>query len=292
MTTEIRTLAVETDTELFPFESEIFMLEYGIRKARKSMSATGYRRPTPLMIESYEEQILKAQVRIEELTPLAAPLQAIYAANLWTRFILVPAGHLHRGTGCSTLRWNTERYALPEYSGADETEIVGLAGERACTVCFPSAPVDRPSMLPVDVAAREAAAKERAEKAAKLTADAHKFMSDDRKPVKIAGERFMTIRGAENRVGWLVECAIRSLSYEPADEAHRLQLIGNAASDMREAREVAQAVEQRTAQFGDPKLAQELLSKKYAAKRKEAIKNGWAAENIVSFDSLLALGEN
>jgi hypothetical protein len=62
----------------------------------------------------------------------------------WTRAFLVrnAGGHVHSSMSCSTC-FDTTVYAwLPEYSGHDEAEIVDAAGEKACTVCFPSAPVD------------------------------------------------------------------------------------------------------------------------------------------------------
>lgn len=60
----------------------------------------------------------------------------------WTRAYLVAGGHVHRDTNCRTLRFDTRVSWLPEVSGLPEVEIVELAGERACTVCYPSAPVD------------------------------------------------------------------------------------------------------------------------------------------------------
>jgi hypothetical protein len=43
---------------------------------------------------------------------------------------------------CTTCYPTTVFAWLPDYSGADEDRIVEDAGERACTVCYPSAPVD------------------------------------------------------------------------------------------------------------------------------------------------------
>ena len=62
----------------------------------------------------------------------------------WTRAFLVDNtnGHVHRNRHCTTC-FPTTRYTwLPDYSGADENKIVEDAGEAACTVCYPSAPVD------------------------------------------------------------------------------------------------------------------------------------------------------
>lgn len=62
----------------------------------------------------------------------------------WTRAFLVrnAGGHVHSSMTCSTCFDTTVYVWLPEYSGHDETEIVDAAGEKACTVCYPTAPVD------------------------------------------------------------------------------------------------------------------------------------------------------
>lgn len=62
----------------------------------------------------------------------------------WTRAFLVTnaGGHVHKDMNCSTCFPTTRYHWVTEMSGRDETEIVDAAGERACTVCYPSAPAD------------------------------------------------------------------------------------------------------------------------------------------------------
>lgn len=97
----------------------------------------------------------------------------------WTRYFLVnnADGHVHSSTTCSTCRPATAFKWLTEQSGMTAAELIELAGEGACTVCFPDAPVDtlrRPSAFRSDVdvardaarAEREAARAARAKKAA------------------------------------------------------------------------------------------------------------------------------
>jgi hypothetical protein len=60
----------------------------------------------------------------------------------WTRAWAVVGGHIHSSRSCHTCFPTTRFQWLPQVSGMDEAEIVELAGERACTVCYPSAPVD------------------------------------------------------------------------------------------------------------------------------------------------------
>lgn len=62
----------------------------------------------------------------------------------WTRAFLVDNtnGHVHSSMNCSTCH-PTTRYAwMTDYSGGTEEAVVEDAGKRACTVCYPSAPVD------------------------------------------------------------------------------------------------------------------------------------------------------
>lgn len=59
----------------------------------------------------------------------------------WTRYIVVPGGHFHKHRGCGSIRWTTSTVWTPEHSGLTEDEIVAKLDERACTKCFPNAPV-------------------------------------------------------------------------------------------------------------------------------------------------------
>jgi len=160
-----------------------------------------YVKRNPARRTELEKTITDAKSAIAILDKKAQPLEAIYHANPWTRFFLVPGGHLHRSRRCSTLRWNTVLYWLPEYSGKTEADIVALAGEKACTVCYPSAPVDRPSQLPIHK-------KERAEKAAEEQAKAEARAAKLVKAINADGsewkmrehgmwENFKTIRAVE-----------------------------------------------------------------------------------------------
>ncbi|AHB79571.1 hypothetical protein PBI_VALIDUS_41 [Mycobacterium phage Validus] len=60
----------------------------------------------------------------------------------WLRFFLVQDGHIHRSTGCSSLRPTTRIGWLPNLSGESEAEAVAEHGAMLCTKCFPSAPVE------------------------------------------------------------------------------------------------------------------------------------------------------
>jgi hypothetical protein len=134
-----------------------------------------------------------AQAEYEEAYKVIRSLDAEYLRRGgWTRAYLVDNadGHVHNTERCSSFRMNTRYHWLTEQSGKPEAEIVELAGERACTICYPSAPVDvlsRPSKLegPAQAAAREAAEVRKTEKAARDAKKAEKAIANpDGSPLK------------------------------------------------------------------------------------------------------------
>lgn len=62
----------------------------------------------------------------------------------WSRFFMVPGGHIHASLSCKTcnrLGRDTAFTWLPHLSGRTEAEAVAEFGPVLCTVCFPSAPL-------------------------------------------------------------------------------------------------------------------------------------------------------
>jgi hypothetical protein len=133
----------------------------------------------------------------------------------WTRAYLVITngkGHVHRSMSCSTCYVTTQFGWLTECSGMNEQEIVDAAGERACTVCYASAPVelrlDRKTTLFSEDEKRKAAERaEREEKrrqadAAKITVEG--YIDFGRSQTKV----FKTVRAVTNAIaselGYLV----------------------------------------------------------------------------------------
>ncbi len=95
---------------------------------------------SPADIDTRRDEIFGMMARLQ--AELAGLDKEFTRRGGWTRAYAVPGGHIHSSVACSTLYPTTVRYSLPQVSGMTETEIVNLAGERACTVCYPSAPVD------------------------------------------------------------------------------------------------------------------------------------------------------
>ena len=134
-------------------------------------------------VEMYQRRIVKLEIALTEATlelrcirNEAKPMEAEFAARGgWTRAFMVrnTNGHVHSTMNCSTCFPTTIFGWMPEWSGRNQEEIIDAAASSACTICFPDAPVDKPSIMELaDVKAareeREAAKAERdAKKAAK-----------------------------------------------------------------------------------------------------------------------------
>ncbi|QIG58183.1 hypothetical protein SEA_SKOG_31 [Gordonia phage Skog] len=199
--------------------------------------------------------IVEIDTRIAELSAEVARIEAILGQARkvlavetdkyegWSRYYLVTGGHLHASTNCSTCFVTTEFQWLTDLSGLSRKEIVELAGERACTVCFPDAPVEarsRKSVLFTDEekAAEVARQVARQERAAKAAEKATKEVLDP----ETGKQLFKTERTAENELGSKLEDAHRSLVWEAESADHRAQLTTLAVERADEAKKIAAAL--------------------------------------------------
>lgn len=114
----------------------------------------------------------------EALARLDAAQDAVYALNQgvykkfkaeedrrggWDRAFLVTDGHVHSTRSCFTCSLTTRFVRMFEYSGMSEAEIIKAASDRACTFCYPNAPVAKGEKVPKSVMLTPEE-KERAEK--------------------------------------------------------------------------------------------------------------------------------
>lgn len=92
---------------------------------------------------SFEEGKAQAEAAIAGLEADAAPYEAEFdRRGGWTRYLVVPGGHLHFRS-CHTLTpGRTMVGQTAEASGLDQAEVVGKYNATACTHCFPDAPVE------------------------------------------------------------------------------------------------------------------------------------------------------
>lgn len=91
-----------------------------------------------------QEELENLRDRIGQIRREAGPYQAEYLRRPWSRAFLVVTngqGHVHSSMSCSTCYPTTRYHWMVEYSGKTQDEIVEAAGERACSICYPDAPV-------------------------------------------------------------------------------------------------------------------------------------------------------
>lgn len=130
----------------------------------------------------------KVTIELSAIQAEISPLGAEFTRRGgWTQAFLVQGanGHVHRSMHCSTCNNGenaTQFIWMTEYSGKTEEEIVEAAGSRACTVCYPSAPVEvlnRPTKMfgPDEIEAQKARDERQAKAAEKARIAADKSIT-------------------------------------------------------------------------------------------------------------------
>lgn len=196
---------VEIDTPLAAIYERIYDLQFDLAVAcnRADSYQAGlekyeagdfrYSSYTAEYLTTLEAKIAEISDAIEEARAETLPYEAEFTRRGgWTRAWLVDNtnGHVHNSMNCSTCFETTRFGWLPQVSGFDEAEIVAQAGEKACTICYPSAPAEvlnNPSALELPRRREERLARE-AEKAEKMAAKAAKSLSHDGSVVTITWE--------------------------------------------------------------------------------------------------------
>lgn len=116
-------------------------------------------------LDEYRANVTKLQEDLEWCKAVIRAGDEVYRERGgWRRYYLVTSsnGHVHRERNCSTCYFNTQFAWLTDLSDCDEDQMVEAYGEKACTVCFPNAPVHP--------AFKRSAAEREAEEAAKAAA--------------------------------------------------------------------------------------------------------------------------
>ncbi|MEH0110669.1 hypothetical protein V6N00_13245 [Tersicoccus sp. MR15.9] len=124
----------------------------------------------------YDERVAK----VEEIAAVIEPLNVEYAARPWPRAFLATSsdGHVHSSMRCPTCNRGesaTQFQWMTDYSDQSEEDIVAAAGYRACTTCYPSAPIGDKHTLPTKMLSHDEVSKEaaRREREAKAVEKAH-----------------------------------------------------------------------------------------------------------------------
>lgn len=227
---QFREMASTTDRQLGDLYFRRFRQTEYLAGTRKTLA----RNLSPSHRSQLEEHQTEYLAAIKELQSKIDPLEETYDEHQWTRFIAVPNGHMHREFGCHTLRWNTDTRLMAEFSGAEEDELVELAGEFCCTHCYPGAPVNKTSMLPMHVKERADAEALAAEKDAKRAAKMLKAADPTSKDGEFRsnGQWYKTVTGMINDARRHLESAIIYGFNETRSEEHttnrRLENLGAA----------------------------------------------------------------
>ena len=188
--------------------------------------ANGYERGLPwnsgeTLQEAHEAAVAAAHVLRDCTTEIIALDEEFDRRGGWTRYYLVlnSNGHVHSSTHCTSCFPTTQYAWLVEQSGMTPEALVELAGESACTDCFPWAPVDtlrRHSVL--EAPERKAARLVReAEKAAREQTKIAKGLTTDGSPLRVETgpgkydhEYFKTEQAASQ---WVVEAFANNTMY-------------------------------------------------------------------------------
>lgn len=110
--------------------------------ARKHAYSDAPNTCTPYNPKALVSRFDEATQRLAELDTRRCDLEAPYRRNPWSRFFLVPGGHIHSNRNCRTCYGTTTYTWLPLLSGETEREAVEAHGPLLCSVCFPTAPVE------------------------------------------------------------------------------------------------------------------------------------------------------
>lgn len=172
---------------------------------------------------------------IRELDAEIEPLDDIYVARgRWPRAFLVTnaGGHVHSSMNCSTcfspgfdgsgnLRRGTEFHWITEMSGKDQDEIIDAAGQRACSVCYPDAPVEtrnKPTQLFSEDEKRKALERIEREKAKeeKARKTIEKGLTEDGSPFKVdvGGSYPEVFKTEQAATTWVVDKVMYDRAFE------------------------------------------------------------------------------
>jgi hypothetical protein len=149
---EIDVVLARYSSEVYELNEHIYLANHRLREGERlaaELERTGRReRFQPYLSASdvtrIEESIAKYEGKRAGVQLLIDPIDEEFAARGgWTRFFITTGSnpHVHSHMGCSTCYPRTRFGWLTDHSGMSEEEIVELAGDEACTVCFPTAPV-------------------------------------------------------------------------------------------------------------------------------------------------------
>jgi len=134
---EIDTTIAKLEEPLAGFRQNLAALEKQIQD--RVQFPERYRYYSAKTVEQLEVLVAEQHAKITAQRALIAPYDAEFVRRGgWSRYFLVPGGHVHRERNCSSCHWNTLFGWLPTLSGCDELAMVAEHGDNACAICFPA----------------------------------------------------------------------------------------------------------------------------------------------------------
>lgn len=141
MQTDIKALAQNIDNELLENSALLASLMARHEAAKTRFHATSAD-DTEDLLSGLAREMDSLEPKLNEVSSRIRALNGVYLAYNWNRAYIVSGGHVHNTPNrCPGLQAGTVTHMLPECSALTEAEVVELAGERACTHCYPSAPL-------------------------------------------------------------------------------------------------------------------------------------------------------
>ena len=131
---------VEIDTALAGLFQKKEDLEFQVDRYRRSIEVYAERSYYARELAKAEAKVRELVLEVGEVLKQIRVLEAKYTG--WSRAFLVrnANGHIHSSMDCGTCFPTTIYVWLTDLSGQDRLEIASLAGEKACSVCYPDAP--------------------------------------------------------------------------------------------------------------------------------------------------------
>lgn len=209
----VQDLTVKTPVEIDTVLAEIYAEAQQIRFRLRTLEGwlkreNGRSLASQQAIGDQGARVENYKIKLAELQAEAEPFEAEFARRGgWSRYFLVTNsnGHVHRGMDCGTCFPSTQYAWLVELADCDEDAMITEFGEKACTVCFPTAPAN-PKFHAPGRRDREAIEARAAEKAAKAAAAAEKAITaPDGSPLRVDGDLIKTKAYAKQRLSGIVQ---------------------------------------------------------------------------------------
>lgn len=210
---------VEIDRVLAPLWERATKIVYYLMRVEADLAKKD--QPHYWRREDSEKEHRKLCADLAKVRTEAKPFEEEYARRPWRRYYLVTnaSGHVHRGTNCTTCFPSTTYAWLVDLAGCDESAMIVEYGEKACTICFPSAPT-HPAFRGPGRHDADAKAKRTEEKAARAAVKSAKAITaPDGSPLVIQnghnkwGAKVTTKVAARNKLSELVRDLYSTTQY-------------------------------------------------------------------------------